>query len=147
MICNVEITNMSESINHTGIVESISDDAVFVRITQQSACSGCHAQSMCTASEKKDKIIEIPDRSGNFSINESVMICGESSLGIQAVVFAFVIPLAIVVVAIIIGTSLVWEETTSGIVGLLLLMPYYGLLYLVRDRLKRHFVFTLKKLN
>lgn len=138
---------MSESINHTGIVESISDDAVFVRITQQSACSGCHAQSMCTASEKKDKIIEIPDRSGNFSINESVMICGESSLGIQAVVFAFVIPLAIVVVAIIIGTSLVWEETTSGIVGLLLLMPYYGLLYLVRDRLKRHFVFTLKKLN
>ena len=48
---------MSESINHTGFVEKIDGDTVFVRITQQSACSGCHAQSMCSASEKKDKII------------------------------------------------------------------------------------------
>lgn len=138
---------MSENISHTGIVERISDEAVFVRITQQSACSGCHAQSMCTASEKKDKIIEIPDRSGNFSVNESVVICGESSLGLQAVVLAFVIPLVIIVAAIIIGTNLAWEETTSGLTGLLLLIPYYGLLYLNRDRLKKRFIFTLKKLN
>ncbi|MFG6399076.1 MAG: SoxR reducing system RseC family protein, partial [Parabacteroides distasonis] len=53
---------MSESINHTGFVEKIDGDTVFVRITQQSACSGCHAQSMCSASEMKDKIVAVPDR-------------------------------------------------------------------------------------
>ena len=145
--CNVEITNMSESINHTGFVEKIDGDTVFVRITQQSACSGCHAQSMCSASEKKDKIIEVPDRSGKFHINEEVQLCGQSSLGLQAVLLAFVFPLIIVFAAIVTGTSMQWEETTSGLTGLLLLVPYYSILYFLREKLKRKFIFTLKKLN
>ena len=145
--CNVEITNMSESINHTGFVEKIDGDTVFVRITQQSACSGCHAQSMCSASEKKDKIIEVPDRSGRFHVNEEVQLCGQSSLGLQAVLLAFVFPLIIVFAAIVTGTSMQWEETTSGLTGLLLLVPYYCILYFLRDKLKKRFIFTLKKLN
>lgn len=138
---------MSESINHTGFVEKIDAGTVFVRITQQSACSGCHARSMCSASEKKDKIIEIPDRSGRYQVNEEVMICGQSSLGLQAVLLAFVIPLVLVLGAIAAGTGLGWNETTSGLTGLLLLLPYYYILYLLREKLKRRFIFTLKKLN
>ena len=94
--CNVEITNMSESINHNGIIEKIDGGTVYVRIIQQSACSGCHAKSMCTASESKEKIIEVPDNSGKFHINEEVQLCGQSSLGLQAVLLAFVFPLIIV---------------------------------------------------
>ena len=89
--CNVEITNMSESINHNGIIEKIDGGTVYVRIIQQSACSGCHAKSMCTASESKEKIIEVPDNSGKFHINEEVQLCGQSSLGLQAVLLALCI--------------------------------------------------------
>ena len=39
------------------------------------------------------------------------------------------------------------EETTSGLTGLLLLVPYYCILYFLRDKLKKRFIFTLKKLN
>ena len=145
--CNVEITNMSESINHNGIIEKIDGDTAYVRIIQQSACSGCHAQSMCAASESKVKIIEVPDNSGKFTVNENVLLCGRSSLGLQAVLLAFILPLLIVVAAIVTGTSMQWEETTSGLTGLLLLVPYYCILYLFRDKLKRRFIFTLKKLN
>lgn len=147
LFCNVEITNMSESINHTGIVEKIEKNVVFVRILQQSACSGCHAQGMCSASEQKVKIIEIPDCSGKFQLNEKVMICGRSSLGLKAVLLAFVIPLILVVSAIVAGNSLEWKETVSGLTALFLLLPYYSLLYFLRDKLKREFIFTLKKLN
>lgn len=145
--CNVEITNMGESINHNGIIEKIEENTIFVRIIQQSACSGCHAQSMCAASERKEKIIEVPDRSGKFHIGEEVLVCGKSSLGLQAVVLAFVFPLILVVAAIATGSVLQWEETTSGLTGLLLLIPYYFILYFLRDKLKRRFIFTLKKLN
>ena len=144
--CNVEITNMSESINHNGVIEKIDGGTVYVRIIQQSACSGCHAKSMCTASESKEKIIEVPDNSGKFHINEEVQLCGQSSLGLQAEL-AFVFPLIIVFAAIVTGTSMQWEETTSGLTGLLLLVPYYCILYFLRDQLKRRFIFTLKKLN
>ena len=138
---------MSESINHTGFVEKIDGDTVFVRITQQSACSGCHAQSMCSASEKKDKIIEVPDRSGRFRINEEVIICGQNSMGLQAVLLG---------ICHSFGDSRRghrdrYESTmgrdTSGLTGLSLLLPYYCILYLMRDKLKRRFIFTLKKLN
>ena len=138
---------MNGTIHHTGRVERISSDTVFVRITQRSACSGCHAQAMCSASEQKDKIIEVPDRSGQFAVNEEVVLTGETRLGMEAVVLAFVIPLVIVVAMVAIGFSLGWDESLSGLIGLLLLISYYGLLYLLRDRLKRRFVFTLRKLN
>lgn len=147
LFCNVEFTIMSESINHKGIVEKIDGGSVYVRIIQQSACSGCHAQNMCGASESKVKIIEIPDNTGNYRLNEEVEIQGRSSLGLQAVLLAFVFPLIIVVVAIIAGTDMQWEETTSGLTGLLLLVPYYCILYFLREKLKRRFIFTLKKLN
>ena len=85
--------------------------------------------------------------SGKFHINEEVQLCGQSSLGLQAVLLAFVFPLIIVFAAIVTGTSMQWEETTSGLTGLLLLVPYYCILYFLRDKLKKRFIFTLKKLN
>lgn len=145
--CNVEITNMGESINHNGRIEKIEGDTIFVRIIQQSACSGCHAQGMCGASEKKEKIIEVNDNSGKYHVNEEVTLCGQSSLGLQAVLLAFVLPIILVVAAIVAGSYLQWDETTSGLTGLLLLVPYYCILYFLRDKLKRKFIFTLKKLN
>ena len=145
--CNVEITNMSESIHHNGIIERIEGDIVYVRIVQQSACAGCHAQAMCSAADRKDKIIEVPDRSGAFRPGEEVSIEGRSSMGLQAVFLAFVVPLILVLLAIIAGTETGWGETASGLTGLIVLCMYYGILYLLRDKLKKRFIFTLKKLN
>ena len=102
---------------------------------------------MCAASESKDKIIEVPDYSGKFSVNENVIICGQSSLGLQAVLLAFIFPLILIVAIIATGNILLWKETTSGICSLTLLAVYYCILYFLRDKLKKRFIFTLKKLN
>jgi len=128
-----------------GIIEKIDGNLISVKIVQQSACSGCHAKSMCTASDSKEKIIEVTDYSGKFNVNDTVIICGESSLGLQAVLFAFVIPLIIIVLTIAIGTNLQLAETESALLGLLAVVPYYGILYMCRNKLKKKFVFTLKK--
>ncbi|MGM9759661.1 MAG: SoxR reducing system RseC family protein [Parabacteroides sp.] len=138
---------MSESINHSGIVQRITENSVYVRIVQQSACSGCHAKSMCSASETKEKIIEIPDTSGEYKVDEPVEIIGRATMGLQAVLLAFVVPLVGVVAAIVVGSLLAWKETFSGLIGLILLVVYYCLLYLFREQLKKRFVFTLQKLN
>lgn len=139
---------MSESIYHDGIVEKIDGNSVFVRIIQQSACSGCHAQALCTASEKKDKIIEITDPSaGTYQPGEKVKICGKSSLGLQAVLWAFVVPLAVILAALVTANQLQWGDTAAAATCLILLSAYYGLLYLLRDKLKKRFTFTLEKLN
>lgn len=139
---------MSESIYHDGIVEKIDGNSVFVRIVQQSACSGCHAQALCTASEKKDKTIEITDSAaGAYQPGEKVKICGKSSLGLQAVLWAFVVPLAVILAALVTAHELQWRDTAAAATCLILLSAYYGLLYLLRDKLKKRFTFTLEKLN
>ena len=145
--CNVEFAKMTDIIKHRGIVENINGFHIRVKIVQTSACSACSVKGHCNASESKEKIIEVPDNSGKFHINEEVQLCGQSSLGLQAVLLAFVFPLIIVFAAIVTGTSMQWEETTSGLTGLLLLVPYYCILYFLRDKLKKRFIFTLKKLN
>lgn len=145
LFCNVEFTNMNRNIHHAGVVVRIENDIIYVKILQQSACSGCHAKSVCNASESKEKIIEVEDHTGEYHIGEQVSICGETSLGLQAVFLAFVIPLFILLASIAIGTWLGYSETTTGLAGLVMLIPYYFILYKLRDRLKKQFVFKLGK--
>lgn len=139
------LQTMKENIRHNGIIERIEGDIVYIRILQQSACAGCHARSMCSASESKVKIVEIIDRSGTFKEEDEVVICGQSALGLQAVGIAFLLPIVLVIAMVAEGLQFGWEESLSAIAGLALLIPYYFILYLMRDKLKRKFVFTLEK--
>ncbi|MCD7932617.1 MAG: SoxR reducing system RseC family protein [Tannerellaceae bacterium] len=138
---------MGNEINHTGIIKEIGEHSILVKIVQQSACAGCHAKGMCSAVDNKEKIIEIQDSSGNFHVNEEVVISGKTSLGLQAVVLAFIIPLILIVATLITGSLIQWEESTNALIALFILLLYYCILYLNREKLKKKFIFTLKKLN
>ena len=135
------------AINHSGVVERTDEHSVYVKVVPQTSCTGCQARSMCISSGGNEQIIEVPDDSGEFHVNDPVILSGESSMGIQAVWLAFIIPLILVVATIIITTHLQWKESTSALTGLSLLVPYYAVSYLLRDKLKKKFVFTIKKIN
>ena len=92
------------------------------------------------------KVIEIEDYSGKFEINEQVRVCGQYTMGMQAVWLAFVLPLFLIVLFVAIGTFSFRNELIGGLAGLLILFPYYMILHLKRDRLKQKFVFTLSKI-
>ncbi len=59
----------------------------------------------------------------------------------------FLLYIGIGLVAVIAGSAMGWKETMSGLFGICMLIPYYGILYVLRDKLKKHFVFRLKKLK
>ncbi|MDR2809562.1 MAG: SoxR reducing system RseC family protein [Tannerellaceae bacterium] len=138
---------MGNTIEHCGVVERIEGHTIYVRIARQPACGGCQAKSVCITASGKEQVIEATDYSGTFHTNESVILEGKDSMGLLAVLLAFVIPLALVTVIIFTGTTLQWEESSSALAGLLLLFPYYIILYFFRNTLKKKFVFTIKKLN
>ena len=138
---------MHKNVLHPGIVERVDTNRVFVRITQYSACAGCHAKSACTLSDKKEKLVEIEDASGDYHPVEAVVIIGQSSMGMEAVLWAFAVPVILMLIAVVAGVSAGWEETASGALGVLVLIPYYIVLYVLRDKLKKRFVFNLKKLK
>ncbi len=130
-------------IQHEGIVYKTDADEVSVRITANPACSGCQAESFCSLSEKKEKIINVP---GSYKISpgDHVMVQIKKEMGYTAVILGYIIPLAAVIVILVILTLFSFPEIAAGILSVSILLPYYLILYLMRKRIDKKFAFTLK---
>lgn len=135
-------------IEHEGTIENISENQYTIRIMQTTACSECHAKGACLAADTKEKIVDVIDTSGKFKLNERVMLSGKTSIGYRAILWAFVLPLILLIGMIIVSTS-VWNfnESQGAIAALVALIPYYAILYLTRNKLGKKLAFTIKKIN
>lgn len=135
-------------IEHEGIIKKIDGNHITVLITQQSACTACHAKGVCMAADAKEKLVEVYDSSGQFHENDRVMVTGKRSMGYKALLWAFVVPL-IILIAIIILTTSVWHtgEIMAAVISLAALIPYGAGLYLFRNELKKTFSFIIEKPN
>ncbi len=132
-------------IEHEGVVINLTATTVFVRITQHSACSECHAAAMCTTADKKEKIIEVARVNESIAIGDKVVVVLSTSAGYKAVFLTAILPLILIVAALIITHIIGIGELQSGASVLGTMVIYYTILYFYRHRLKREFIFTLKK--
>jgi len=135
-----------ESIEHEGIVEKISEKNVIVRIASMSACGLCHAKSMCSMSETKDKMIDIFTKE-KVEIGQKVMVVGSRGQGFKAAGLAYLLPVFIVVAVLSVSMTLTGNEIFSGIISLAALAPYFLILRNINNRLKKTFSFNLKPIN
>ncbi len=136
---------MKDKITHKGIVESIDGGHVRVRIVQNSACAGCHAKSLCSSSESKEKIVDVYGCDASaYGVGDSVTVIATTSIGGYAVVMAFVFPLIFMVGAIVVCLKIFdMSETASAGLGVIVLASYWFLLWLNRDRISRKLLFTI----
>jgi len=131
------------TIQHDGTVKKVDGNSVLVSIISSPACSGCHAEGLCGISGKEEKIIDIKGKY-NVSPGDSVTILMEQTTGFKAVALSYLVPLVIVIAGLFIFNSLSFSELTTGLVSLLLLVPYFLILYLFREKINRGITFTLK---
>ena len=68
-------------------------------------------------------------------------------LGYQAVWLGFVVPLLLMLAVIWTVASIQADEAVAALSGIVALIPYYILLYILRDNLKRKFTFQVEKIN
>ncbi|WP_455970765.1 SoxR reducing system RseC family protein [Bacteroides congonensis] len=138
----------NNTIKHLGIVESIQGSHLSVRIVQTSACAACSAKGHCSSADSKDKIIDIMDTAAaSYQVGERVMVVGETSMGMMAVVLAFIIPFVLLIFSLFLFMSLIGNELYAALLSLAVLVPYYFILWLNKTRLKQKFSFTIKPIN
>ncbi|MBQ9222847.1 MAG: SoxR reducing system RseC family protein [Prevotella sp.] len=137
---------MSNDILHKGTVKAIEKDKLTVQISQTSACAACKAAGHCSASESKEKIIDVyhVDDIHDYHVGDTVQVIASQRIAMNAVLLAFGIPFLIMIYAIFITSRLTTDEALMAIVGLLSLIPYYILLYLFRQKMVKTFSFTVK---
>lgn len=137
---------MADIIKHRGIVEKIDGSHIVVRIVQTSACSACSAKGLCNASESKEKQIDVYEVDPVYRIGEEVILCGTTSMGMKAVFLAFGIPVFLLLVALFVTMRVTdGDALLSAIVALVAVVPYYAVLYLMKDKMNKTFSFVIEK--
>lgn len=138
----------NNTIKHLGIVENIQGSHLSVRIVQTSACAACSVKGHCSSADSKDKIIDIIDTAAaSYQVGENVMVVGETSMGMQAVALAFIIPFVLLIFTLFFFMALIENELYAALLSLAVLVPYYYILWLNKTRLKQKFSFTIKPIN
>lgn len=137
---------MADIIKHRGIVEKVEGLHVVVRIVQTSACSACSAKGLCNASESKEKQIDVYEVNASYRIGEEVVLCGTTSMGMRAVFLAFGIPMLLLLVALFVTMRVTdGDALVSSLVALFAVVPYYLVIYFMKDKLNKTFSFTIEK--
>lgn len=137
---------MSTKISHSGIVESISEGCVQVRILQASACAACKVAGHCHASESKEKIVDVLNvrDASRLKVGDSVIVSASRDVANKALLLGFGVPFLILVSVLFIMLKVVSDEGLAAITAILALMPYYGVLYLMRDRIQQKIAFSIE---
>ncbi|MCE1156796.1 MAG: SoxR reducing system RseC family protein [Bacteroidales bacterium] len=138
---------MSQIIEHSGIIQNVNGKHIQVQIVQMSACSSCHAKGACSAADVDDKLIDVETDGTGFKVGEPVLLYGQSSMGLLAVLLAFVIPFVLILVTLLILKSYVDNDALSGSIALGTLVPYFLILSQFNSKLKSKLKFQVKKLN
>ncbi|MFP4046933.1 MAG: SoxR reducing system RseC family protein [Bacteroidota bacterium] len=134
-------------IEHKGRIENIEGNKIKVRFTAISACAACHAKGVCTASDMENKEVEVIAEPANYHIGEQVNVVLQQSLGFKALLYGYVLPFFLLLIALIIFSITFNNELIAGIGAIGVLIPYYIMLYFYNDRFKKVFSFKIQKLS
>ena len=132
---------MQNTIEHQGVIIKIDDKFAHVKIEQTSACASCHVKSMCGASEKAEKVIDAHISDSTLKVGDQVTVIGQKSLGIQAILLAYVLPFMLIVSVLFIANTFTTNEIVIGTCALASLIPYFIILRLMRNKIQAKFQF------
>ena len=137
---------MSNKIKHAGVVDGVEGECVRVRILQSSACSACKVAAHCNASETKEKIIDVMDAdASHYQKGDQVMVVADTAGGFRASLYGYLLPLILMVVTLVGVLAATHSEGLAAVSALGILIPYYVLLFLMRNKLRNRLSFTLER--
>lgn len=138
---------------HLGTISKISDSTITVALEPNINCESCKAKAACGVSDSNKKEIEIENtrrfsdsKPKSYHLNEEVAVSMEESKGLKAVFWAYILPFLLMICTLFIS-SLFVSEAKAGVLSLLVLIPYYILIFLLNSFFTKKFKVTLFKLT
>ena len=138
--------NEENNICREGIVRAVNGDDISVEIIVSSACSGCHAKSICIPSDRRQEIITVKNtRQEVYQVGETVDLLLETSAGNKAVILAYVLPLIVLLVLLFVCYALTHKELLSVGVGITGVVVYYLILKSAGKSVEKGITFGIRK--
>lgn len=98
-------------------------------------------------SDVKEKEVEIESWKGTYTRGEFVEVIASESQGFRALFVAYILPLIILLITLIVLLQTTGNESLAAAASLGVLVPYYGVLYLLKEKIKQKLNFSIRKLN
>lgn len=137
--------NSQNDICHEGIVEEVTKDTIKVKILAKSACASCHAKGMCNLSDMKEKIIEVKRLPHHqYKMHDNVSVAMSQGKGFRALFLGYMLPFIILMTALISIYATTNNEGLAGLVAVGLMIPYYFILWMKKDKIKEGFEFKVE---
>jgi len=132
---------MSSYIEHPGFISALNQGVMKISLVGSGGCASCH-KSLCMLRDTTHREVELPCDQHGFSVGDEVMVRMKPSSGYAAVALLYVIPFVLMMVVMIVALSFQVSEGIAGLCALLILIPYYGLLLLMRKYMKQQCQFN-----
>ena len=137
---------MSTKISHSGIVESVDGDCVHVRIVQTSACAACKVAGYCNAAESKEKVVDVHCAdSGSYQVGQQVVVATSCRVAARALLWGFGVPFIILVGVLFVVLQLTGSEGMAALSAIAALIPYYFILWILRDKMREQLAFSIER--
>ena len=133
-----------EEISHSGIVRSVYPDKTVVEIISQSACSSCHVQGLCSAADAVKKEVVVPG-GGSLREGDQVEVVLRESMGRKAALLSYFVPVVLLLLVVVGLSYTSIHELWAGVAGVGAVALWYFVLWLLRGRLGKEYVFTIKR--
>lgn len=138
---------MAKEIQHIGTVAEVDTNRVVVRITSRSACGSCAARAACGLAEAQEKLIEVRTAdAARYAVGDEVMVGVKPYIGAKAVGLAYVGALVVLILALVLSVGVFGVGEGVGVlITLAAVALYYGVLWLVKDKIEHTIQFTINK--
>ena len=136
--------NTEGEITHNGVITAISTNSIKVSLLGNIHCDGCNAKSACELSEHSEKTVEVYQNPDSFSLHEQVRVALRKDLGFKAVFWAYVFPFMLLITVLLAASNFV-AEWLAGVLATAVLIPYYVIIYSMKDFFKRNFSVAISK--
>ena len=132
-------------VTHPGIVSEIDGNNLNISMIVRSGCASCEIKGVCSVSdvEKKSVIVTVTNPQ-NYKLNQAVTVVMKQSLGTWAVLLGYVFPFLVVLISLIITINSGLNEGLSGLISILILVPYYLVIYASRNYLSSKFKYSIR---
>ena len=134
--------SLPQTIEHRGVVQSVREHDVTVRVMQSAACSSCAAANMCRSGENRARQINVSTtHASDFHAGDSVILTATVKQSRMAVLLAYVVPLLGLLAVLFVAHELNGNDGFAALMSLFFVAFYYVILYCFRGRLSKDFLF------
>lgn len=132
-------------VTHPGIIKKIEGNKIEIAIMVTSGCASCEIKGACSVSDVEEKSVMVTTaNTDQYKIGQAITIEMKQSLGTWAVLLGYVFPFLVLFTGLLLFINIGIEQGLAGILSLLLLLPYYLILYFSRNYLGSRFNYSIR---